>query len=317
MAEKVYVLCATDENYAPYCGVMLTSVFENTPNAEAFVFISNSLSELNKKRYQQLEEQYDTSIHFIVVDKSHFRGMPIGLGAWTIESYYRFAAPELLPKEIEKVIYLDCDIIVNCDLHELWEIPINNNSALVALDMAIYNKSVLLKHLDPHYHTEYFNSGMMIINLKYWREHNIQKQLLEKAKETVDTNVYVDQDVLNMVLSKTKKLVSLEYNFMPALYSFAYYNTFPKDIKKQVLHIQPKIIHYTNSLVRPWFAPSYGLPFRSLWWQYLKKSPWKHLREKYPKSKRLNWWIKRNFFAPFGFFVNNNTIISQVRNIKI
>lgn len=315
MTEKVYVLCATDENYAPYCGVMLTSVFENTPNAEAFVFLSNSLSKQNQKKYQQLEKQYNTSIHFIVVDKSHFAQMPMGLGIWTNEAYYRFAAPELLPKEIQKVIYLDCDIIVDYDLHELWATTINDNSALVVLDIAIYNKS-LLKHLDPSYQTEYFNSGMMVINLKYWREHNIQHQLFESAINNADINVYVDQDVLNMVLKDTKNTLPLEYNFMPSVFCYNFYNTFPKEIKDYVLTHQPKIIHYTSHLPRPWHSQSYGLPFRTLWWKYAKKSPWKHMRETYPNVKRINWWIKRHFFMPLGLYLQNQKIVPIARNIK-
>lgn len=314
MKEKINVLCATDNNFAPYCGVMLTSVFENTPNADAFVFISDCISEDNKRKFHQMESKYGSIINFVEVDRSIFNQLPMGFGSWPVETYYRFAAQNLLPNDIQKVIYLDCDMIVNCDLHELWDIPIDDHSILVVPD--INYDSNLYKRLGYPSKKGYFNAGMMVINLKYWRDHDIQQQLFEFVLNNKDLVLYPDQDGLNVVLKDTKKTLPMKYNFMPASYSLRYYGTFPEEVKEKVLNINPKIIHYTSGLPRPWQAQSYGMPFRSLWWKYAKKSPWKHRRETYSQHKRINWWIKRHFFMPLGFYIQNRNIIPQARNIN-
>lgn len=308
MAEKVYVLCATDENYAPYCGVMLTSVFENTPNAEAFILVSNQLSSKQTQKFSQLELEYNTKITFIQLDEANFSQLSVGLGNWSVEAYYRLAAPQILPN-LDKIIYLDCDVVVCCDLRELWDIPIYNNSALVALDPLTYEKSTF-ERLKYPFEKGYFNSGVMVINLEYWRKNDVQQQSICYLKENAANILYIDQDALNYVLQDSKKNIPFVYNFIPFSFCDYIYSILPDDIKKELECIEPKIIHYAGGyrIARPWSCCSYRTPFRNKWYSYKNKSPWKDLREKYPQQKKLKWWIKRWFLMPLGFYLNQNVL---------
>lgn len=310
MTENIHILCATDNKFAPFCGVMLTSVFENTSDADAYVIVSESISDDNREKFHLLESKYGVTIRFIDVDRNIFSQMPIGEERWPSEAYFRFVAPDLLPEEIRKVIYFDCDIIVQCNLHELWDIPMDNNSVLVVPDIAVYNKK-LLGHLDGFYSTEYFNSGMMVINLDYWRKYNIRQQLFDAVLNNYEKVAYPDQDGLNLILRDTKRTLPMAYNFMPSALLWDFFSAFPAEIKNYVMTVKPLIIHFSGHLPRPWHAQSYGLPFRSVWWEYVKKSPWKHMKETYPKRKRINWWIKRHFFMPLGFYSQNHNFVSR------
>ena len=111
------ILCATDDNYAPYCGVMLTSFLENHKafHTEVYIVVKKRLKE--EKRLKRLEERYDVKVNIVEFPFSDITSyFPIGNQHWTIEMYYRLFAPELLPKDIDRVLYLDCDIIVDGDV---------------------------------------------------------------------------------------------------------------------------------------------------------------------------------------------------------
>ena len=117
---RIAIVCATDDNYAPYCGIMLTSVLENNRDREvsAYILIDKPLLEIHQKRFKQLSDKYSSGIEFVMVDKSFFEKFPIkgeakNVKHWSIVTYYRLYAEELLPKSVDKVLYLDCDIIVN------------------------------------------------------------------------------------------------------------------------------------------------------------------------------------------------------------
>ena len=73
-ASSIAFVCATDDNYAPYCGVMLTSVFENNKDRmiSAFILVDKPLQEKQQKKFKDLSDKYGAKIEFVMVDKSFF-----------------------------------------------------------------------------------------------------------------------------------------------------------------------------------------------------------------------------------------------------
>ena len=183
----INVLCATDNNYAPYCGVMLTSFLENHKafHTEVYIIVKNNMKE--EKRLKRLEERYDVKLNMVEFSFNDVTSsFPIGNGGWTIEMYYRLFAPVLLPKDIDRVLYLDCDIIVDGDVSKMYFSEIKDISAIVTTDfMSIQAGNP--KRLGYDERHGYFNSGMMLINIPYWREHDILRRSIKFIKGT--TNV--------------------------------------------------------------------------------------------------------------------------------
>ena len=77
--EKINVLCATDNNYAPYCGIMLTSLFESNRDCRfvVFVFVDGYLTDANQKKYKVLEQKYDCEVNLMTIDDRLLENCPI------------------------------------------------------------------------------------------------------------------------------------------------------------------------------------------------------------------------------------------------
>ena len=127
--EIVSILCATDNNYAPCCGVMLSSVFESNRDSRvmAYVLIDKPMDRWNTSRFAKLAQKYESSIVFVMVNNSYLEKFPIkGMDYWSIATYYRLYVAELLPKDVHRILYLDCDIIVKGNLCPLFQMDMEN-----------------------------------------------------------------------------------------------------------------------------------------------------------------------------------------------
>ena len=122
MKERYNILCATDDNYVPYCGIMLTSLFENNKELKLYIYIlAEHLSDRSRNEFATLARNYNQKIEIITVNNDTLKDCPIRIGDYvSIATYYRLLAPILLPSEIDKVLYLDCDIIINDNISELY-----------------------------------------------------------------------------------------------------------------------------------------------------------------------------------------------------
>ena len=303
---KLAIVCATDDNYASYCGVMLTSVMENNRDRDvsAYIMIDKPLPEKQQKRFLQLSNKYGTKIEFIMVDKSFFEKFPIkgdpkNVKHWSIVIYYRLYAEDLLPKDVDKVLYLDCDIIVNRPIGELFDMDWERYAVGAVPDMCTEWQEYY-DRLGYERSKGYFNSGVLFMNLKYWRAHKIGRKCVEYLASNYDCVFNPDQDVLNVVTKDCKLNLPATYNYQMQLRMPYFFNTFSEEMKKDVLDtLSPHIIHYAAEL-KPWMTKYYFYPFNAEWHKYKKLSPWKDIKDQLPKERRLIGFIKRYFLWPLG-----------------
>lgn len=306
--DTINILCATDDNYVPYCGVMLTSVLENNKDIDVHVFIiiDRDLNESNKKQFTQLAKYYHVQITYILVNKKDFEEFPLHPEQhFTTATYYRLAAELLLPQNIEKVIYLDCDMVVNSSLLPLWRTNIEKYSVAVVDDMCIGLTSNY-ERLKYSPSLKYFNAGMLLINLHYWRKNNLFQKFKQYATKYSDRLLWNDQDLLNAVLLENKLHVGIEWNYQMGFLKQSYFDTLPAYLQSEIRTTQPKIIHYNQS--KPWNVAYYNLPYNDIWHHYKRLSPWKMMCDIYPSHKKLNYFIKRWLLWPLGFMIQTDTI---------
>lgn len=312
----INIVCATDDNYAPYCGVMLTSVFENNKERDvhAFILVDKPLSEDSLRKMAQLARKYGQTIEYCQVDNSIFKKYPLrGFGAergqWSMVTYYRLFAEDLLPKDVKHVLYLDCDIIVDRSLYELFDMDWSCFAAGVVTDMS-YNNKEFYERLQYDEIKGYFNAGVVLINLEYWREHSIGLQCMEYLQNHYDRIWNNDQDVLNVVLKDIKKTLPVSYNFQVQFLQTYFYPTYSEQMKKDIrTTYHPIIIHYAAEL-KPWMAYYYSYPFYATWQKYKKLSPWKDLADQLPKTRKLVAWAKRYLIWPFGIWLKKPELIN-------
>ena len=313
----INIVCATDDNYAPYCGVMLTSVFENNKERDvhAFILVDKSLSKDSLRKMAQLACKYGQTIEYCQVDNSIFKKYPLrGFGAengqWSIVTYYRLFAEDILPETIDSVLYLDCDIIVDGEIGHLFDMDWTDVAAGVAPDQS-YNLKEFYERLQYDEAKGYFNAGMVFINLKYWRDHRVGKQCMEYLQNHYDRIWNNDQDVLNAVLCDYKRTLPVSYNFQVQFLMPYFYDTYSEEIQQDILHTShPLIIHYACEL-KPWMAYYYAYPFYDTWQRYKRLSPWKCKADQLPKTRKLVAWVKRYIIWPFGIWLKKPELIKN------
>lgn len=313
--KQINIVCATDDNYAPYCGVMLTSVFENNKDriVNAYILIDKPLQVGNQRRIVQLAQQYNQTIEFCQIDNSIFKKYPLrGYGAqngqWSIVTYYRLLAEDILPKSIDSVLYLDCDIIADKPLGQLFDMDWNNIAAGVVTDISYYLKEFYTR-LQYDETIGYFNAGVVFINLKYWREHNIGRQCMEYLRDHYDRIWNNDQDVLNVVLKDCKRSLPVTYNYQVQFLMPYFYNSYSPSIQNDIVQTkEPIIIHYASDL-KPWMAYYYSYPYYKTWQKYKKLSPWRHKADLLPKKLKLVALFKRYILWPLGIWLKKPNLI--------
>ena len=199
------IVCAADNRYAIPLAVMLRSIEEHLgEDCTATVWIlDGGITPENRRKIVRSLPARHLQIHWMSVDAGLLAGMPV-FGHVSLSTYYRFLLGAILPPEIERVIYLDVDIIVFGDIVELWNTPMENRIVLAVPE----RNSRVADMLDPaiisgaglNAEGNCFNAGVMLIDLARWRAEN----LLERARAFVNQYKtfirYWDQDILNCLL---------------------------------------------------------------------------------------------------------------------
>lgn len=188
---------------------------------------------------------------------------------------------DFLPQDLERVLYLDCDVIINQSLNELWNIDLRGCTigALRDAFSSHYRKNIELEPNDIM-----FNSGVMLVDLKKWKENNIENKVLDFIKRKNGRIQQGDQGALNAVLSKSTYCFEPRFNSVTIFYDFTYEEmlNYRKPVqpymKEEIQEAvdNPVIIHFTTSFLseRPWVIGSQHRCAEK-WLAYKKKCPWK------------------------------------------
>ncbi len=268
------ILCATDDAYVPWCGVMLTSLFENNKSHQITVYVlTQKLSDQNCSIFRQLGEKYGQTINIVTTDDVDFEICPIKeTDHVSIATYLRLAAPHLLPNDVEKIIYLDCDIIVSGDLGALWDLDISGYALGVVYDEAYQDDEKYIT-LGLEKRRRYFNAGVLLMNLKYFRKHDVMTRCFQVIKDIPERLLFHDQDTLNVVLEQECINIHPRFNLQTGFLFTTV--SFDKDTQKQIREAieAPVIIHFTG-YNKPWQENS-STPFVPFFRHYKEISLWK------------------------------------------
>ena len=234
-----------------------------------------------------------------------------GMSYWSIATYYRLYASELLPESVHRILYLDCDIIVNGKLDYLWEIDMTDKAAGVVPDIFEYDGHF---QRQLHYPEEagYFNAGVVLINVDYWREHNIGLRCFDFLANHYDIIEGNDQDVLNAVLWNSKISLPLTYNYQIQYLKDNFYINLTKYRQEiESTKMNPIIIHYAAP-EKPWNVLYYKMPYKKIWWQYKLKSPWWYILPQLPQRKTIKYLAKRYILWPLGVMYKPQYTVTQI-----
>ena len=301
-AETINILCATDENYAPYCGIMLTSLFDSNKDCHfvVYVFEDGSVTEENVSKYKRLAKKYGNKIVLKTIDESMVKGFPINENAHiTIPTYYRLLAADLLPEDVHKFIYLDCDVIVVGDIRPLWEVSLDGLALAGAMDSGPSFDNTC-NRLGYPVSFGYINAGVLVFNLDYWREKGLTERIYAFINEESYSLTWMDQDALNGVLYKEKLILPVRYNFSIMFFNRYYWEKYL--LQRQQCYFEEcenvVIIHYQGN-IKPWDFRHYKGPFYYGWKKVKGKSLWKNCERIKPWHLNIMHKTKRYFYPAF------------------
>lgn len=252
----INVCLACDNNYAKYAGVVIASVLAHskTEDWHNFYILDGGIEEDRKSEILELKSIKDCNINFIQIDESMFEDYKkVQTHQYlSLAAYYRLKLSTLLP-QVNKIIYFDCDIVVNSSLKELFETELGENIVGGVRDI---NKRMLKKN------SGYVNSGMLVMDLKKIREQNIEQQFFDWTNENIESINMGDQQIINEVLKGRIQIVDDEWNVQSS--NFTNRSSYTK---------HPKVIHYVARR-KPWHFASFSF-HRRLYFENLQLTPWK------------------------------------------
>jgi lipopolysaccharide biosynthesis glycosyltransferase len=284
---KIPVVASSDDNYAMPLDVMLVSILENTKNPKRFHFfiIDGGISQQNKAHIKQDVEKRNGQISFLDINSDIYTGLP-NKAHISIAAYYRISIPELFDSSVRRVIYLDCDLIVKDDLQALWDIDLDEYAvgAVENISSTTYKDTGLEQ-------ADYFNSGVLVIDLEKWREQNIPEKV---RKFRIN-----DQCALNSVFRGHWKRLPVRWNQQSGLYRDSpQLARLTKEGQAEDAIWNPAIIHYVGWF-KPWFKPCYH-PLEGEYRRYLARSNYASVdlvdrSNEFPRRKKFFTLLKKRF----------------------
>jgi len=261
--KNIDIVFGIDNNYAKYCTIAIQSILSHLNSNYklniAIIYEKLSIKSLNNFKTIKSKQLNKITFHKIYLKKF------MKSNYWHKSIFYRFYIDRILPNNIKKIIYIDSDIFVNDSIHKLYNIDLKNYNIGAVIDAGTFNRNYLDK-LEMKSNV-YFNSGVLLINIKKWKSDKITTKLEKTIKKYGANLQNPDQDLLNIIFEKKFKIINPKWNLQTIMYSnYKYW----KYLKNKGVH------HFT--FVKPWRSYS-----------------------SHPKSK-----VYREFAKQKGFIIETN-----------
>lgn len=289
------IVYASDDRFAEMLGISLISLLENNKECGGITVyvLDGGITEENKEKLKAAVGRYNNgSIVFLDVRAHHDPALKQRRGS--ASTFSRLYLCEMMPEAIEKVLYLDCDLLVLSSLTELYETELGELYGMGVRDCLSEPNLNLIGLTGDGF---YFNAGVFLISLRRWREDRAAEKFAEFADRFGGDVPYADQGILNGVLSSGSGILDLKYNVYTVLFDLSYQDLLifrrpseyytEREVKEAVR--EPVIVHFTTSFLslRPW-VEGCAHPFAGEWLKYKAMSPWAEipLRKDHRSRKR-------------------------------
>ena len=258
---KIPIFFAVDDEYIPFLAVALQSLVENSKKENYYLIkiLYTNITDENQEKIKKYESE-NINIEFVclsyyinkVKDKLYTRDY------YSKTTYFRLFIPDLYP-QFDKVLYLDSDIVILSDIADLYNVDMGDNLLAAVPDDVIQTIEVFREYAEKVVgvatYKNYFNAGILLMNLDELRKFNFQEKflyLLEKVKFSVAQ----DQDYLNRLCKGRVKLLENTWDRMPIGGDI---------INRDELHL----IHY-NLAFKPWHFED--ILYKEYFWKYAEKT---------------------------------------------
>jgi lipopolysaccharide biosynthesis glycosyltransferase len=265
---------ATDNNFVKHLSVAIASLLHNSAEDDIIniYILTNHLEDESIRNLYSLINIKMCNIEIIKINDEQFTNLDTPGYINSSTTFYRYLIPKIKP-DIDKALYLDCDLVVKKSLHSLFNTDLKDNyfGGVEDVHCGIYQNK-----LKPGFNlnTKYINAGVLLINCKKLRADNVTEKMYELTQK-LNSKLYsqADQDVINLISEGKKIILDLKYNVISAAFNKNLSTSYTKEQIENALK-DPIIIHYTDRL-KPWVNEGFPLnKFAYEYHKYLKITPY-------------------------------------------
>jgi lipopolysaccharide biosynthesis glycosyltransferase len=307
---RIAAVTAADDKYALPLAVTIRSALSSLGSDQRLdlFIIDGGITAESKARLLQSWDDPRLNVTWLEPDLTAIDGLSVS-GHVSRMTYARILLPVVLPADLEKVLYLDADLLVLRNLAELWREPVDGLACRAAPDPACpwldsqrklpnYERCktyLAATHPIPNFRalgldgdSPYFNAGVMSINLRYWRQHSICRRALDCLEANRDHVLWWDQYALNIVLHGQWQPLDVRWNQGAHIYRYPRPESCPFDAQTfKALKQAPWIVHFTSSR-KPWHFDC-DHPFQSRFLRVVDQTAWRGWRPEKPYHNVVQW----------------------------
>ena len=291
--KQLDICFASDDSYAPFMGVAVSSIVAHAKSQERFRFhiLDNGISPLNKRRIASLKKAYPNfSVCYYPVSQKALSRLPIINSHLSSTAYARLFVASLLPADLQRVIYLDCDVFVRGSLAPLFETDLQGCILGGVEDLGI--KDRMNRGVFPWVckKGEYINSGVLLIDLKCWRETKTEQALCAYLRQPRYPLLFEDQDAINFVLDQKIKILAPAWNGQ-MYWGHSEMNKIPGIKQLRQLLLECPIVHFASP-AKPWIRGSGWHTNSRQYKKWMENSPWAASCRRIPLTRILGGFLR-------------------------
>lgn len=287
MPQSIHIVLAFDDNFWAPAFTVMRSICLSTHRRKDLVFhlLHMPISDEHRYDLEGVSREYGATLRWYPLENSELFDFFVAelpaSARWPKIVYARMLMAELLPENIERIIYLDCDMLVRQPIEKLYEMDLGGHPLGAVHDSPtpfIMGRRDMRQNLGIFDTADtYFNSGMLLVDLPKWRAVNVKAEVAVLAGKGWIEKLYYDQDVLNVIFRDRWQQLPWRWNTIDA----------------HLAHeaLQPAIVHYTRDQ-KPWglFAGMLRSSAYSRWYRHVMTN---ELFYRFLRFRWKRWWLKR------------------------
>lgn len=260
--EKMHIAFCCDDNYIMPASIVLESLLKNcdTKTVVAHTF-SNDLNALSIAKLREKMELYGGTLVVHEVPQKAMEIIKKAPLAWeylSLTTYYRLILPYVLEEDVEKILYLDCDVLVRKNVAEFYDYDMGQKMILGVTDIEEEQHKTRLQL------QTYINAGVLVMNMKLIRTRFTLEELLGKMLQLLQNQSLTcgDQDIINILFQDVLMVTDYRMNFQRVVHK-KYILLHKEEVREAV------VVHFITA-DKPW-KETYCFPYMREYYQYLKK----------------------------------------------
>jgi lipopolysaccharide biosynthesis glycosyltransferase len=280
-SDVITIVCAADHSYAAPLAAMVQSILATTVRALRLFVLDAGLAPGDRERLEACWAASRVDVSWVDLDFGPLAGLPLW-GRMKAVTYARLLIPERLPPSVERAVWLDCDLVVNHDLGELWATDLAGHPVCAVQDLVAPYVSSRLgiathRELGMAESTPYFNAGVMLIDVRAWRAADISERAFAYLRRYAPHVTLWDQEGLNVAVAGRWRALDARWNMIASVTGRPFF--VPEHLAETVYREaagDPWIVHFAGTW-KPWLLAR-NHPFRALYFAHLHASGWVNQR---------------------------------------